>query len=72
MMLPISPTCLAKSEANAFSVAVLVSAVEFAKSSSMRVASWSALAGSPTRTMYQPMMSAIPVLAPRSVWFMYS
>ncbi len=39
MMAPMSPICLAKSDTNAFSVAVFVSADEFANIVSIRLAS---------------------------------
>ena len=52
-----SPTCFAKSATNAFSVAVLVSAGELAKSASIRFATSSDSAGFATLTMYQPTWS---------------
>ena len=54
MMPPMSPIWPAKSETNAFSVAVLVSAGEFAKSASIPLARRSGARGSFTRMTYQP------------------
>ncbi len=52
-----SPICLAKACTNAFSVDVLVSAGELAKSASSLAATASDCDGSATRMTYQPVRS---------------
>ena len=54
MICPMLPVCLAKPSANAFSVAVLVSAAELANRASTWSATCCARLGSATLKMYQP------------------